>query len=818
MYYSAIGLLAVIILLIENKDILLNCSRDTVKPVRKVYRRFLYAVLGYYVTDILWGILENQKLSLLLFADTSIYFIVMAIGVFLWTHCIIVYLEEKNFFGSFLSYAGRFIAILVASITILNIFFPVLFVVTDDCVYQALATRYVILVIQIALLLLISGYAVSSLIRKVDVSRKIHRYWTIAFFGIIMALCLFVQLWFPYYPLYAIGYMLGTSLISSFVIAEERDEYRRGLAEAIRIKELKQSITTLIDHMPALCFSKDAKSGVYLACNQVFAEYAHKKKPEGVVGLTDGEIFDAVTAGHFTEDDRMALAMEQPYIFFEEVPDAAGNLRQLQTTKLKFIDPAGRLCILGMSQDITDMVRIQRENAMTREAYENARSTGILYSYIAKALSRGYKDLFYVNIDTDEFIEYRTDGDDGVLTESRRGVRFFDEVGKNVYADDQQFVLDSMNKSSLMEALSKNKIFMMTYRRIGDKGPYYVTMKVSCMEEDKRFIIIGVTDVDEQVRQHREVERVKEERIAYTRINALTGDFLSVYLVVPETGLYREYSVTPGFENFFLPKKGDDLFADVKQHIGSIIYHEDLDRFLSMFSREGVFSEIEHNGIYALSFRLVISGKPVYVKLKAAIIDNETDGRRMVVGINNIDVQVRQEENYERRLAQAQNIANTDALTGVQNRHAYMEAEERLNRQITEHRQLSFAIVIFDVNDLKKVNDNVGHQAGDEILRSACKTISGIFGRTSVFRVGGDEFVAIIQGDNFEMLDDMIRKLEDHNTKASITGGVVIAGGMAKFENDSCVASIFDRADRNMYLNKVKLKEKISLKKISENI
>jgi diguanylate cyclase (GGDEF)-like protein len=818
MYYSAIGLLAVIILLIENKDIILNCSRDTVKPVRKVYRRFLYAVLGYYVTDILWGILENQKLSLLLFADTSIYFIVMAIGVFLWTHCIIVYLEEKNFFGSFLSYAGSFIAILVASITIFNIFFPVLFVVTDDCVYQALATRYVLLVIQIALLLLISGYAVSSLIRKVDVSRKIHRYWTIAFFGIIMALCLFVQLWFPYYPLYTIGYMLGTSLISSFVIAEERDEYRRGLAEAIRIKELKQSITTLIDHMPALCFSKDAKSGVYLACNQVFAEYAHKKKPEGVVGLTDGEIFDAVTAGHFTEDDRMALAMEQPYIFFEEVPDAAGNLRQLQTTKLKFIDPAGRLCILGMSQDITDMVRIQRENAMTREAYENARSTGILYSYIAKALSRGYKDLFYVNIDTDEFIEYRTDGDDGVLTESRRGVRFFDEVGKNVYADDQQFVLDSMNKSSLMEALSKNKIFMMTYRRIGDKGPYYVTMKVSCMEEDKRFIIIGVTDVDEQVRQHREVERVKEERIAYTRINALTGDFLSVYLVVPETGLYREYSVTPGFENFFLPKKGDDLFADVKQHIGSIIYHEDLDRFLSMFSREGVFSEIEHNGIYALSFRLVISGKPVYVKLKAAIIDNETDGRRMVVGINNIDVQVRQEENYERRLAQAQNIANTDALTGVQNRHAYMEAEERLNRQITEHRQLSFAIVIFDVNDLKKVNDNVGHQAGDEILRSACKTISGIFGRTSVFRVGGDEFVAIIQGDNFEMLDDMIRKLEDHNTKASITGGVVIACGMAKFENDSCVASIFDRADRNMYLNKVKLKEKISLKKISENI
>jgi hypothetical protein len=80
----------------------------------------------------------------------------------------------------------------------------------------------------------------------------------------------------------------------------------------------------------------------YLACNQAFADYAHKETPEGVVGLTDFEIFDPDTALHFIEDDKKALSMEKPYIFFEDVPDAAGNPRQFQTTKLKFIDAIGR--------------------------------------------------------------------------------------------------------------------------------------------------------------------------------------------------------------------------------------------------------------------------------------------------------------------------------------------------------------------------------------------------------------------------------------------------------------------------------------------
>ena len=66
MYYSAIGLLAAMVLIIVNSDILFASKASYDKPAWKVYRRFLLAVLAYYVTDILWGFLESRKLTALL--------------------------------------------------------------------------------------------------------------------------------------------------------------------------------------------------------------------------------------------------------------------------------------------------------------------------------------------------------------------------------------------------------------------------------------------------------------------------------------------------------------------------------------------------------------------------------------------------------------------------------------------------------------------------------------------------------------------------------------------------------------------------------
>ena len=149
--------------------------------------------------------------------------------------------------------------------------------------------------------------------------------------------------------------------------AQRAEQENRRLMEEIqsaeKLAELMGSVSSLLTNMPAMSFSKDAQTGKYLACNQAFAEYAHKACPEDVVGLTDHEIFDPVTADHFVQDDQKALSMDSAYIFFEDVPSAAGVLRNLQTTKIKFTDNKGRLCLLGMCVDVTEMARIKTAEA-----------------------------------------------------------------------------------------------------------------------------------------------------------------------------------------------------------------------------------------------------------------------------------------------------------------------------------------------------------------------------------------------------------------------------------------------------------------------
>ena len=807
MYYSAIGLLAALILIIENQDVLVNIRKSFQKPAWELYRRFLFAVLAYYVTDILWGILESRKLAGPLFADTTVYFAAMAVGVLFWVRFSVAYLDEKSAFGQFLVYAGRIVAGLIAVLAVVNIFLPVLFTVDGDAVYHALPMRYVMLSAQILLLLLISGYALSLTVTRPEESGK--NPLVLALFGITMALFLAVQLWFPYLPLYSIAYMLGTSLLHTVVMNEEKEEYRQGLKEAEKIAELKQTISSLLDNMPGINYTKDAETGVYLACNQAFADIAHKKNPEGVIGLKAAEIFDPVTAGRAVEEDRLALSMDGPYVYFEDVHDAAGNPRQMQSTKLKYIDAAGRLCVLGMSQDVTDMIRIRRENAMTKEAYAKARNTGVIYSHIAQTLALAYVQLYYVNMDSEEYIEYHTDEENGSLKETRRGYHFFEvcqlEIDEFVYPDDREIVRKALDRKTLEAALDREKIFTLTYRMLQADRPVYVVLYASRMVDDDRTVILGLRDVDEQMRQRQAAELIKEQQIAYTRLTALAGDFIAVYVVDPATDRYQEFTSTVDYDSLDQAKTGEDFFNAVREAARKLGYPEDVSRVLTVFTRENVLGEVEQHGIFTMSYRIMMQGEPRYIQVKAAMVE-EKEGKRLIVGVSDIDAQVRQEEKYVTSISKARMEANIDALTGVKNRHAFLVAEERLNDQIAENGGKEFAVVLLDVNDLKKVNDNEGHAAGDQYLKDACKIICELFKHSPVFRLGGDEFAVIAQGSDYACIDDLVGQMSARNAEAKRTGGIVIACGMAKRGDETAVAPVFESADQRMYEDKNRLK------------
>ena len=144
----------------------------------------------------------------------------------------------------------------------------------------------------------------------------------------------------------------------------------------------------------------------------------------------------------------------------------------------------------------------------------------------------------------------------------------------------------------------------------------------------------------------------------------------------------------------------------------------------------------------------------------------------------------------------------------MKNRHAYLAAEERLNDQLAENPAMEFAIVMLDVNDLKLVNDTAGHNAGDQYLRDACRIICHNFKHSPVFRVGGDEFAVISQGEDYADMDKLILQMRNHNEQALREGGIVIACGMSRQSGDVSAAKVLERADQNMYVNKLDLKKK----------
>ena len=108
---------------------------------------------------------------------------------------------------------------------------------------------------------------------------------------------------------------------------------------------------------------------------------------------------------------------------------------------------------------------------------------------------------------------------------------------------------------------------------------------------------------------------------------------------------------------------------------------------------------------------------------------------------------------------------------------------------------------------MKYVNDKFGHQAGDQHIRNACRIVCTTFKRSPVFRVGGDEFCVISQGDDYENINELLKKIEDHNREALLNGGVVIACGTAMYKKGDTVTDVYKRADEAMYENKARLKK-----------
>jgi len=161
------------------------------------------------------------------------------------------------------------------------------------------------------------------------------------------------------------------------------------------------------------------------------------------------------------------------------------------------------------------------------------------------------------------------------------------------------------------------------------------------------------------------------------------------------------------------------------------------------------------------------------------IREDELD--KIVGAINNRTQALKNNQDYlEERIAErtreleeqkriAENLARTDSLTGLKNRRAFFEYGQLLENQTTRYSQ-HFSIIVLDIDHFKRINDNYGHEIGDEALKSLAKSMNAIVRSSDVLgRLGGEEFAIIMPHASSEEAAIMSERLKMAISKIVLT-------------------------------------------------
>ena len=156
---------------------------------------------------------------------------------------------------------------------------------------------------------------------------------------------------------------------------------------------------------------------------------------------------------------------------------------------------------------------------------------------------------------------------------------------------------------------------------------------------------------------------------------------------------------------------------------------------------------------------------------------------------------------HARRFREARQLADLDALTGLHNRRYF---HETLAREVARAQRYNrrLALVVFDLDDFKAINDRIGHLAGDSVLAEAAERVLDVVRSADVAcRVGGDEFAVILPESSLPDADQLYTRLEQTLSARPVAqaGRLHLSAGVAELRPDDDALSFFERADDALY-------------------
>ena len=450
--------------------------------------------------------------------------------------------------------------------------------------------------------------------------------------------------------------------------------------------ELTEDTLSIIEeiggHMPGGFF-------MYKAAEPEELIYANQPVFE-IYGCANLDEFRALTGFTFKgmvhpdDYDRISVSIVQQISASEEQMDYAEYRIVRKDGRIRWVDDYGHYCetkayggiYVVFISDITE----KREQRETDKATRDA---------VIATLTNAYNTVWLIiDVVTEKSALYHTDMDEAhakairnALSHSKYTDTKTEYVVTMVAKEDQERMQEQIGLPYILKQFETRDQFSVSFIRDLESGPrhYRIDFGKVFMPGGRIGVTMGFKDVDDEVRQSQAMQEALDDArkaeaeyrqaaaksITYERVaQALAGDYFCIYIVDPDTDKFVEYSATKEYDDLGVEKAGDNFFDASRRNMERLIFIEDKDRFFGTFYKKKVMSILERDGSFTMKYRLMVHNTPTWVSMKATLLEDR-DGRHLIIGVNNIDAQMKRELEYQQHVAEARTSARNDFLANM---------------------------------------------------------------------------------------------------------------------------------------------------------
>ncbi len=450
--------------------------------------------------------------------------------------------------------------------------------------------------------------------------------------------------------------------------------------------ELTEDTLSIIEeiggHMPGGFF-------MYKAAEPEELIYANKPVFE-IFGCANLDEFKALTGFTFKgmvhpdDYDRISVSIVQQIDTSEDQMDYAEYRIIRKDGRIRWVDDYGHYCetkayggiYVVFISDITE----KREQRETDKATRDA---------VISTLTNAYNTVWLISdVVTEKSVLYHTDLDDvhaeaihNALSHSKYTDTKTEYVATMVAKEDRERMQEQIGLPYILKQFETKDQFSVSFIRDLESGPrhYRIDFGKVFMPGGRIGVMMGFKDVDDEMRQSRAMQEALDDarkaeaeyrqaaakRITYEKVaKALAGDYFCIYIVDPDKDKFVEYSATKEYINLGVEKEGDSFFDLSRKNMERLVFTDDKDRVLGTFCKEKIMSILEHDGNFTMKYRLMIGNAPIWVSMKATLFEDE-DGRHLIIGVNNIDAQMKRELKYQQHVNEARTSARNDFLANM---------------------------------------------------------------------------------------------------------------------------------------------------------